>query len=111
MRGDLGFHYFLIYNVDLEHWCSRYGLEPYWGECGDCYNKLYVDQPFTSKTKRGLVATPCSCGSEHVPFSFIDLGDDEVSLNYPGRSVENSKVPTWQETPQKDHPKLRLVDI
>lgn len=110
MPSNLGFHYLLVLNVDLGKWCERYCLEPYWGECADCDAKLYVDQPFISKKRRGLISRPCSCGSRHVPFSFIDLGYDEVNLNYLGKAVGSSTSQVSQEMLSKKRPKLRLVD-
>lgn len=112
MPSNLGFSYLLIFNVDLEKWCARYELKPFWGKCSACGSELYADQPFVSVKKRGLIATPCSCGSRNTPFSYIDLGYDEVNLNYlaMGTSIGTSKAQASQGKIGKARPKLKLVD-
>ena len=110
MPSNLGLHYLLVYGVNLENWSKRYGLEPYWGRCADCGADLYVDQPWVSKGSRGLVAEPCSCGSEHTPFSFVDNEYDEVSLSYLCIPIENSISQVNREKKQGNRPFLTLVD-
>ena len=77
---QLGYHYLLIFNVNLEVWHKKYDLEPFWGEC-ECGRKRFVNQPYAAKDKRGFVALPCPCGSPNAPFSRVDLNYDEFSLN------------------------------
>jgi len=107
---DIGFHFLVVHNVDLNEWCDRYDLETFWGVCGGCKRRVFVDQPFVAKKRRGLVASPCLCGSEHAPFSYIDIGYDEINLNFLDIPVESSTPQASQETSAKVRPALRLLD-
>lgn len=111
MPSNLGFDYLIVYNADLEKWFEKYGLKPFWGTCSGCEKKLYVDQPYVAHKKRGLIAVPCSCGSRNTPFSYMDIGYDEINLNYLAMGtttgVANSQVSKGSQ--RKVPRKLRLV--
>lgn len=110
MVVNLGFHYVLVLNVDLEKWCEKYELEPFTTECLDCGEPMHVNLPFAGKDRRGLISLPCKCGNKYVPHEYIDLGYGENSLNSLGISTGSSTTQVFQEKAQTAHHSLRLVD-
>lgn len=71
MYNNHGFQYVMVYGVDLDKWCIKYGLEPWKGQCYECYKHLDVNIPFASKCgKRGITALMCECGNDDVGFSY-----------------------------------------
>lgn len=73
--------YVEIHNVDLDTWCEKYDLRIFEGRCSRCERKLTVNIPFAVKGVRGIKSGRCPCGSNFVPFSFIEIGDGPMGLN------------------------------
>ena len=75
-----------------------------------CSNNLKVEIPFIARSRRGLLAKECACGSDEVPFSYIDLDYDNINLNFFCKLTENSKDEVFEEKDSKVRPKLKLLD-
>ena len=107
--ADHGFPLLLIYNVDVDEWCNRYGLKVYSRPCKVCGRELTVNKPFAAEDMRGLTAGYCQCGDGETPFSYINVSFDRINLNSLCTSIENASPEHNEESPVKGRAVLRLV--
>ena len=102
---NIGFVHLVVYGVDIDSWCKKYGLEPFIVPCFICGNDMLVNIPFIAKNRRGIISEPCRCGDDNVPFSYIDLNFDELNLNSLGVFHNVRGVRTLNSKPC-----LKLID-
>ena len=110
MSSNLGFHYLIVYGVDIKEWCEYYDIEPFVVQCSSCSTDLHVKIPFAAKNRRGLLANQCSCGNSEVLFSYVDLNHDSINLNSLCKLTEISTDEVSEGKDLKVHPNLKLVD-
>lgn len=92
-----GFKYFDAVDEGLDDFCEKWGLEPYYGVCGDCKAELYVNIPYYGSGMRGLRADFCKCGSGHVPFSYMKIDpSDPLNMLIGPSCLSEKKKPKFE---------------
>lgn len=73
---------FTVYDVTVEQWTARFGVEPVSHPCSECGRMCTTTIPFVQGTLRGLAAPPCVCGNRKTPYAMVrePPSPDEIAL-------------------------------
>lgn len=63
--------FFFLYEISLDQWCLKWGLDPFIGKCNKCESVIQVNIPFVYKNMKGL-GSKCSCGNNFTPFEYTE---------------------------------------
>jgi hypothetical protein len=60
-----------IYNINVESWINRYGIEPFESPCYKCGLLFKTTIPIAKGELRGLISEVCSCGNSDTPYCLV----------------------------------------
>lgn len=95
-----------VYNVNVEAWADRYGIEAFSVPCVSCGLEVETTIAIAYGDLRGLAASTCNCGSTAEHYCFVK-DPRKGSLIMDGL-VQTSTEP---KTVKKDHQALKHLKL